>query len=243
MTESPLTGELHEYRRYTGFTQKEKERIERLITTISLNYLGIKEIQKIRGKEAHRKSGDWGNTIQLSERHLGFTDAQLRAVLVHEIAHDVSPFSKFTVGESTGRNLVKAIAEQSMKTGIFLNRYHEQNAVEHKIAKDKNKQEALDQFYEETWAILVQLRYTNSDHLRKVQEAQRAAAAQKGLAFQEIISAGDEPAGIDAELQQTHFLDAKTAQEIDRRIGAKNDVHPDIDNKNLDRYRRWPQNT
>lgn len=94
-------------------------------------------------------------------------------VMLHETAHSSSPFEEkniFLYGSveaaTKARAHTEAVAKQSLETNTYLNGY--QAALAEKL-----KSQEIDErrFLEETFAILVELRFTNPKHLEQVQES------------------------------------------------------------------------
>lgn len=95
--------------------------------------------------------------------------------ITHEIAHTISPFSLDNTvfyGDQKEQeetiSHIKAVANQSQKTKIYLNGYH---ALLAKSLREGKIDTA--RFLEETHAIMIGLRFSNPNHLNQVEQSQR----------------------------------------------------------------------
>lgn len=96
-------------------------------------------------------------------------------VIAHELAHANSPTREendrlYGSREKREKSLdfVKKVAEQTTKTRTFLNPYHK-----YLFRQLEKGSITFDRFVEETHAILIELKFTNPNHLQQVEEAQR----------------------------------------------------------------------
>lgn len=103
----------------------------------------------------------------------------LTGTVVHEVGHSLSPFieeNNDVYGSLEDRlevsSYIKEIADQSMTTGVYLNQYH-------KYLSKPTLFWDIEKFYEETFTILLEMRYANPDQLLKIQEAQSKVLRDK----------------------------------------------------------------
>jgi hypothetical protein len=110
--------------------------------------------------------------------------------MIHELSHASSPFDlkneKLYGGKESikqSRDFVLAVAQQTDITHKYLNGYH---AYLHKQLL--NGQIDKRRFVEETHAILVEQRFTNTAHLAQVEAAQHEKMKEKGIEPVHLIS-------------------------------------------------------
>lgn len=135
-------------------------------------------------------------TFSSGEKEQSQPKERIRSTFIHEIAHLNSPMDRMNDEKLSEEEraqareeveLVHSIAVQSLITGKFLTDYHvelQAELITDYIAYGGFTQTQSSKFLkyrEETWAILVQLRYTNPAQLRNVEEAQQRALKNKTL--------------------------------------------------------------
>lgn len=150
---------------------------------------------------------------------------RLIRALVHETAHSYTPLkisrNKDSViaipGEEKTTEFVRAVALQASETKIFINNEHAYVHTQYTSGKL-----SFYDFVEETWAILVDQRYTDPDHLRQVDDAQRKAMnaqGKKDTAVSLLSPLGAKKAtGIDAIVIEKIGLSSKNPAALERHI-------------------------
>lgn len=122
---------------------------------------------------------------------------RVRGTFIHEIAHLNSPYDRAKdknlseeERETAKREaaFVDAVVKQCLTTGIFLNQYHLQlqdelvgGVLSWMEAMTDMPPLPLSRFREETWAILVQMRYSEPDKLRDIEERQKRKLKKRPL--------------------------------------------------------------
>lgn len=145
------------------------------------------------------------------------------AVMSHEIAHANSPFEAkneqlYGSGEVAERARMHTItvAEQTIKSRTFLNGYQKE------LARQLQADEIDERRYlEETFAILVEQRFTNPKHLEQVQEALNAKVDNpvdvKGgtdLALVGLIDSVNSPQELDEHIRHVRTKVVKSKKPI-----------------------------
>ncbi|HEX6977174.1 MAG TPA: hypothetical protein VF185_02335 [Patescibacteria group bacterium] len=137
--------------------------------------------------------------------------------MVHELGHANSPLyeeNDALFGGKENREKAaehaQAVAEQTLKTGVFLNPYHKQ--LSEMLAAG-----AIDgvRFVEETHAIMAELRFTNLAHLEQVEESQEKKLRAKGLKAISIVKGIDQTL---INLMSRNNPRIKTSHDLDNHI-------------------------
>ncbi|MBI3980679.1 hypothetical protein HY345_01655 [Candidatus Microgenomates bacterium] len=111
---------------------------------------------------------------------------------VHELAHENSPFSEknnalYSTENLRAQAMMHAIniADQSLQTNVYFDSYHKFLAQEYKEGKISRLR-----FCEETHAIMIELRFTNTKHLEQVQNAQLAKGGTRRILSRRFDGSG-----------------------------------------------------
>jgi hypothetical protein len=105
-----------------------------------------------------------------------FTDTyNLVSLATHELAHANSPFNKNDrlFGSRTRTEVseyVKRVGDYLLAANLPLDDYHMKVMKRYKLPPFSADRVTKQYYYEETWAILVQLRLTNPDQLRDLED-------------------------------------------------------------------------
>ncbi len=166
---------------FSGFTPDQQEAVEE---TIESTGFPTDNVNLVDYKEAKRGEEDILGTFELYYGKLSLYKSLEKLPLIaqggtvaHEMAHSVSPLNDkndrlFGGREQreAARDHVAAIAGQSIATRTYLNGY--QAHLHRQLEADEIDES---RFVEETFAIMVELRFTNPEHLKEVEKAQIAA--------------------------------------------------------------------
>ena len=137
--------------------------------------------------------------------------------IVHELAHSSSPFDEknqrfYGSPESMtkAREQVQAVSKQSLETGRYLNGYQAYLAKQLEAGQIN-----IDRFVEETHAILIELRFNNFEHLKQVNEAQKAQVNKMNGSekFVDILS------GVDSTLISL-IPQVNSKEELDKHVNS-----------------------
>lgn len=164
---------------FEGFSSQQRRTVGNIInfTDLPLNNISkVVYLSNTEGKKhwlGHHNSTN--HEIALYKRLETLPPIAQLGTIVHEIAHSVSPFREENASlygdersmRKTARH-IKGVAEQSLLTNRFLNAYHAELAKALKSGEIDTQR-----FSEETGAILIELKFSNPNHLRQVEEAQK----------------------------------------------------------------------
>lgn len=170
--------------KFEGFSPYQKERVSEHIQSIGLPADNIETVAyrpNQKGQEAVLGSYQpHDGTLTLYKSLDKLPPIAQHGTIVHELAHSSSPLDpnneRFYGSEEsidTARNHAVAVAKQSELTGKFLNGYQ---AYLYRELKAKRVDQA--RFIEETYAIMMELRFTNPHHLQPVETAQKKQLAK-----------------------------------------------------------------
>lgn len=167
-----------------GFSNEQAERVKSRMESyglplVNINTLNYKpEDPKIEGLMGSYRpySGD----MDLHKPVETLSAAEQDKVMIHEIAHSDSVLDpenrklfKSLEAYRDAKDFAVSAAVRSLETNTYLNGYQAA------LAKALDKQEIDDKrYYEETFAILVELRFTNPAHLEQVEAAQNDKATK-----------------------------------------------------------------
>lgn len=217
---------------FDGFDNATLEQVSQITAECGLPLSQIRKIKLHKG--FIRQGEERAPTIARYDARTGIltisTEAfvpreRLMRALVHEIAHSCTPLKiprdDVSViafpGEEKTAEFIRSVISQTLETRIFINDEH---AYVHKqyVAGELSFYD----FAEETWAILVDQRYTNPSHLRQIDEAQRKSMDQRGkksLAVSLLSSEGSKKAiGIDTIVMEKIGLRSKNPASLDQHI-------------------------
>lgn len=164
---------------FDGFNLEQKKKVKNQLNTIGLPLGNIREVRyrpNQRGTENVLGSFQpYDGVLTLYKSLEKLPPIAQQGTMVHEAGgHGTSPFDPKNERMHGGRESMKqsrdfviAVAEQTDKTRTYLNGYH---AYLHKQLLEGNIEKG--RFVEETYAILMELRFTNPAHLAQVEAAQ-----------------------------------------------------------------------
>ena len=202
---------------YTGFSSEQKQRVKNHIESIGFPTDNIQEVVYRQGKKGEENIlGSFqphDGTFTLFKSLDNLPPIAQHATIVHEFAHSLSPFDpkseKFYGSNQTLKEAKEhaiAVAEQSKITHKYLNGYQA------KLHEQLEAGEIDDlRFVEETRAIMMELRFTNPNHLKQVESAQIKA-----------LSGGENVSIIDGVDRTISILIPKlqTKEDIDKHINS-----------------------
>ncbi len=218
---------------FFGFNPRQKSLVREGVEDIGMptdNIRSFTSKKPKKGEENIRGVYDpEAQDVGLFEPPEGEPPIAQQKTLVHEISHSNSPFNPRNEGiyggqreQAEARMHVISIAKQSITTRKYLNGYQ---AYLHQLLE--RKEIDFVRFVEETHAIMVELRFTNPNHLMEIEKAQ----------FDEIrrINGRKPNAGIRPVAILTSDIDAKKGNlvGVDRTISRlipKLKTRKDIDN-------------
>lgn len=167
-----------------GFNNEQEKWIEDKLVAVALPVYNLKSLHRKENKFGSENTlGSWGYGIlnygefsvyelldkQINEKKIG--------TIAHEGAHANTPFNEnntFIFGTEASREAAakhaEKVANQTLVTKKFLNGYHK-----YLYEKYNSQKINLEDFQEETWAIMTELAISNRAHLKQVQEAQHGA--------------------------------------------------------------------
>lgn len=165
------------------------------------------------------------HTLELNDAQLNMMRKEQHAgILIHELAHANSPLdaqlnhvygSPENIKEA--QSIVTSIGLQSLVTGKYFSKYHKMMAKQYKAGLIP-----LDRYLEEAFAITVEMRYKNRNHLLQVSEAQRNIMRRrfgKSSPFIAVTSnQNSKPEGIDKVLLRILPSHIKTVNDIDVHV-------------------------
>lgn len=241
---SPTLEEVNEYpetRKYKleasfeGGTKQEQILVKEYIEDLGMP---TNNIDTIILREAKRREEDLQGAYQPNIRALTLiknTNVPLEvkaATFPHEIGHSLSPLdpkNEFLYGSydaiDTSRQHTIAVTTQSELTGIYLNGYH---AWLHEQRREDNIDDR--RLQEEVHGILVELRFSNPNHLVQVEQAQKQKILQRNERTGEkiqpvnfVTSELDAKRGVVTGVDRTIsslIPDLKTKADIDNHVNA-----------------------
>ena len=145
--------------------------------------------------------------------------------IIHELAHANSPHRKWRKSNrelygsknamDQNARIVRGIANQCLATDVFLNDYHTRLATQYRQGLLRRWQ-----YYEETWAILVQLRYLEPERLRQVENSHREihSTNQVEAPFVKLLGDTQTAEGIDRILLHLMRDTVRDTNELDAHI-------------------------
>lgn len=209
---------------FEGFNHKQEVWVKKQIYNVGLP---IDHLTKVRYEPSKKgKESVMGQTNSLTGEMTLYKSlsilpkrAQLDTI-VHESSHINSPFIKGNVdvygegeaGENNqkySRNLAVNIARQSIESNVFINGY--QKALAKALLQGKIEPQ---RYIEETNAIMIEQRFTNPNHLRKISDSQKKTLEKKKKAGMDVSEFTPITAGRDI------FGRIKEAEGVDRTIMA-----------------------
>lgn len=180
---------------FEGFTAEQKKKVDNQLKIIGFpldNVTRVRYGTNPKGKEnvlGSFQPSDGVFTLYESVKKLPPIAQQ--GTIIHEVGgHGTSPFDpkneKMHGGRESmeqSRDLVIAVAQQTDITRKYLNGYH---AHLHKQLLNGQIDKRI--FVEETYAILMELRFTNPVHLAQVEAAQHEKMKERGIEPVALVS-------------------------------------------------------
>ena len=165
---------------FVGFTPEQADRITAHIENIGLPVDNIGTVvyrPNQKGEEKVLGSFEpYDGTFTLYKSLDELPPVAQHGTIVHDLAHSSSPLDEknqkfYGSPESMAqsREHAQAVSKQSLETGRWLNGYQAYLAKQLEAGQIN-----IDRFVEETHAILIELRFNNFEHLREVNDTQKA---------------------------------------------------------------------
>jgi len=227
--------------KFSGGTAEQQRRVSAIVTQSGLSLENVKKIiitepglrEKLLLGDPENTIGGFSHATKIlilkGEALNESSDTELRNLIVHELAHANSPFDKNSklygsrAERLKARGIVMQIAKALEAANESLDEYHETLRQSSKLSKLLHPFKSIgkNRLHEETWAILVAMRYTNPEGLRRIEELMQEAHEKKIIKLRRppkllTDNESETPQGIDVALMS--LLDAKGKKELEKTL-------------------------